>query len=419
MKDQCPKCMTPLLGPNSPSDEPFDVCLSCGGVWSNTSQTFLSSPLEEKTVTSYECPKCEGNIKLMQGLAHEKNILLDECPNCKGLWFDRGELKKIDSVKASQISALNKIKAPLGKKAGEHLWYVYTGKNNKPLGPFVTSVIHSMIKENKISSNNYLYCKGMEKWRKCIGIKDFSSHFKASLLEKPANGMVCQFCQTENELESKFCKNCGKTLGNLCPKCNQTNSIDSRFCSKCGLDLKQRKESMSKIPIYKVKPVVNGSLVFISILPLLLFFMVWGTGFFGGFGTFIFNGLLGLPTKYSFMFSGFIFCFIIPIFSVYFLTKNLRETEYTFDENGINYYDRFFSMGRKRIEYDKIIEVTLREGYFERQYGLGSIIIHTAGISQNRAGGINLAYLKDPQTVYRKILEYKERYGKTYITTIK
>lgn len=45
------------------------------------------------------CPKCEGAI-LKESTIKTKNINLDRCPTCKGLWFDKGELNTILSVRA-------------------------------------------------------------------------------------------------------------------------------------------------------------------------------------------------------------------------------------------------------------------------------------------------------------------------------
>ena len=41
------------------------------------------------------CPKCNNDLeKVMLGI--DRSIEIDECPACKGMWFDEGELDKLD-----------------------------------------------------------------------------------------------------------------------------------------------------------------------------------------------------------------------------------------------------------------------------------------------------------------------------------
>ena len=49
-----------------------------------------------------------------------------------------------------------------------------------------------------------------------------------------SNVVVCSDCGTANELGSKFCKECGKSLRKTCPYCNAEVNNDSKYCNKCG-----------------------------------------------------------------------------------------------------------------------------------------------------------------------------------------
>lgn len=51
------------------------------------------------------------------------------------------------------------------------------------------------------------------------------------------NGITC-ICGQINDSESKFCKNCGKSLVQTCPNCNAQLDKDSKFCDNCGERLK-------------------------------------------------------------------------------------------------------------------------------------------------------------------------------------
>lgn len=44
------------------------------------------------------CPKCE--VGLLRELIEEPNttIEVDKCPSCGGIWFDKGELQRIDKI---------------------------------------------------------------------------------------------------------------------------------------------------------------------------------------------------------------------------------------------------------------------------------------------------------------------------------
>lgn len=52
-----------------------------------------------------------------------------------------------------------------------------------------------------------------------------------------STGTTCS-CGQINNSESKFCKNCGKSLIQTCPNCNAQIDKDGKFCDKCGEKLK-------------------------------------------------------------------------------------------------------------------------------------------------------------------------------------
>ena len=52
----------------------------------------------------------------------------------------------------------------------------------------------------------------------------------------------CSKCGYENDVNAKFCLECGNVLENLqenniCPKCGYSNNIGSNFCKSCGSSL--------------------------------------------------------------------------------------------------------------------------------------------------------------------------------------
>lgn len=49
--------------------------------------------------------------------------------------------------------------------------------------------------------------------------------------------LVCPSCGTANDVNAKFCKNCGVALSRVCPQCGEKLDADSAFCDNCGRKL--------------------------------------------------------------------------------------------------------------------------------------------------------------------------------------
>ncbi len=50
--------------------------------------------------------------------------------------------------------------------------------------------------------------------------------------------MNCPACGTANELDRKFCGECGAPLASPCPACGASNAPGVKFCGQCGTDLR-------------------------------------------------------------------------------------------------------------------------------------------------------------------------------------
>jgi class 3 adenylate cyclase len=48
----------------------------------------------------------------------------------------------------------------------------------------------------------------------------------------------CPSCGTANELDRKFCGECGTSLAASCPACGASNAPGMKFCGACGTDLR-------------------------------------------------------------------------------------------------------------------------------------------------------------------------------------
>ena len=140
--------MKGLIGGN---DIAFFLCKKCGGELID-SKTLIKKIGEEKVLAienslkgsdfgGKKCPTCEEKMKILNleykvhasiGLFFvqktTKNIELDGCINCSNIWFDRDELRKLDSRIFTKETAIidgslkliqNPVKSP-GELSDEH-----------------------------------------------------------------------------------------------------------------------------------------------------------------------------------------------------------------------------------------------------------------------------------------------------------
>ena len=206
-----------------------------------------------------------------------------------------------------------------------------------------------------------------------------------------------------------FCKNCGKKLPG-----------DAKFCPACGAPVlgPPKAESFgSDNPVLVLKPVFVPWVVVLSILPLQIFFTLWGAGFCSGFS------LVGLqmlgwedvaPRWFPFVFFGGLFFFGLPLV-VYFVKKKTYErTEYRFFTDHLEYYEGFFNVEQKSMPYKNVTEVYLRKGIIQSMYGLGTIVLSTpaTGMQSGVArSGIQVSDIPNPDEVYRQVKELVGRAG--------
>ncbi|MBU1045326.1 MAG: zinc-ribbon domain-containing protein [Candidatus Omnitrophica bacterium] len=204
--------------------------------------------------------------------------------------------------------------------------------------------------------------------------------------------MFCSQCGTEIIEQANFCSGCGAAISGTAPANFEQPEFDD--------------------PILVLKPVFIGWVTALSVLPLQLFFTVWGAGFFGGFGLFAVKALkLALPVWSTFVFFGCLFFFGIPLTAYMAKKKSYEKTEYRFFKYKLDYFEGFFTVQEKSIDYCNIVEVNLIKGPFQRKYGLGTILLSTpaAGFSSRSAmSGIRMTDIKNPDKVYNQIKGFIE-----------
>lgn len=103
-----------------------------------------------------------------------------------------------------------------------------------------------------------------------------------------------------------------------------------------------------------------------------------------------------------------LFFFGVPLVGYLRKRRVYAKTEYRFFRNSLEYYEGFFTVERKTINYQAITEITVREGPIQRMYGLGSLVLSTAATGTQTGAsrsGIILADLEEPEKVYRQVRE--------------
>lgn len=88
--------------------------------------------------------------------------------------------------------------------------------------------------------------------------------------------MICPKCNTVNDENEKYCRNCGFQLSSsrVCPNCNSVNKTDSKFCHKCGTtlspvntfkkDIIEENTKSSLFSAYKI-PIICGLVILLAL----------------------------------------------------------------------------------------------------------------------------------------------------------
>ena len=193
----------------------------------------------------------------------------------------------------------------------------------------------------------------------------------------------------------------------FCPKCGKEITEDAVFCPYCGYKIKNDESEKQTKGIKKLvlRPVFVPWVTLVSVIPLQIFFTIWGCIFFGGFSIpishFIFHKD---PGFWSFIFFGLLFFFGIPIFVYNVKKKSYEKTVYVFYDDHLEYYEGFWTLEKKSINYNRITEISLRRGIIQKKYGLGTIFLSTpaTGYSRGRArSGIAILDIPKADYVYK------------------
>lgn len=111
----CPVCNEPMIVLELNKVE-IDYCTNCSGIWLDKGELeLLYSPDESKyelenlfdenksiKEKSYKCPIC--GKRMIKIRFDNSELVFDKCPDDHGLWFDKGELEEILTLKSTVSS---------------------------------------------------------------------------------------------------------------------------------------------------------------------------------------------------------------------------------------------------------------------------------------------------------------------------
>jgi len=192
-----------------------------------------------------------------------------------------------------------------------------------------------------------------------------------------------------------YCINCGTALEEtvkICSKCNQ---------EVIGHEIQHKSAHTEQKPIAVLKPKLVIWLVIARYFIMQINLTVVG-GAFGGVLIFFHQLYLGSPniTWQPFFYSALFFFLAVPIAAIFIYKRTYDLTRYVFYPDHVEYYEGFWQVNRKIVNYKSISEVDLRKSMVQRLYGLGSVYVLVPSLS-GKFSGIIIADIKHPEKVYQ------------------
>ena len=139
-----------------------------------------------------------------------------------------------------------------------------------------------------------------------------------------------------------------------------------------------------------------------------LFISIWSTLFIGGIFLGVASAFFGLKLTFAkFAIFGVGFYVISNVLLIWGSYAKAGKMEYRFFGYKIEYYEGFFTVEKKVIYYDRITNISLRKGIFEKRYNLGSISIATAGTEGNE---LLISSVENPDKWYDWINKVTKQY---------
>lgn len=132
---KCPKCGGDSLRDfGQVEGVEIDFCSSCKGIWFDAGELAFYVEAEEDVpnveaaisaghATGLECPKCASEL-IETRYVPEEPLLMDICPSCRGVFLDKGEVPRVETL-AARRGGLERVVNTV--KALEKRGYVILG----------------------------------------------------------------------------------------------------------------------------------------------------------------------------------------------------------------------------------------------------------------------------------------------------
>jgi membrane protein YdbS with pleckstrin-like domain len=188
-----------------------------------------------------------------------------------------------------------------------------------------------------------------------------------------------------------FCNNCGADI-----------QPDAQYCPRCGIAVGDDTK-----PRIVIRPFFTPLNVLVSLIPLQLFFTLWGAVVFGIAGFFFIEYFeLSINPWVLTLVFGILFFIFTPVIATYLLLQRYSRTEYRFYSDRLDYEEGFYAIQHKTIGLEHIIEVNMTQGFWKRLFDLGTIILSTAATGEKAGSprsGIRIPDVQRLHETYRAV----------------